>query len=177
MEVDDLATALHRLSGELVPDRPFSLSAGTQLALDAGAIQDDDVGLDVVDGKDKEKVEEKKKEPVFFMDLELVDLDDCDVPDMKLHCDSNDMDDDDAPKPEGMDVGNGGVLSSHCLEPNFGPAAELVPSAIPVHYERPSEATPSFLDPLFNAVGKAPHPDVVIVKQEAGWFQLREEKW
>jgi hypothetical protein len=31
-------------------------------------------------------------------------------------------------------------------------------------------------DALFNVVGKASHPDAVIVKQEAGWFQLRAEK-
>jgi hypothetical protein len=130
----------------------------------------------VIDGKGKEKVEEKKKEPVFFMGVELVDLDDCDVPDRKLQCDSDDTDDDDAPKLEGIDVGDGGASSSQCLEPNFGPVAEPVPSAIPVHSKHPSEATPSILDLLFNAVGKAPHPDAVIVKQEAGWFQLWEEK-
>jgi hypothetical protein len=58
----------------------------------------------------------------------------------------------------------------------LGPAVEPVPSAIPVHSDRFSEATPSIQDPLFNAAGKAPHPDAVIVKQEAGWFQLWEEK-
>jgi hypothetical protein len=159
-----------------VPDRPPSPSASTQPTLDAGAIQDDDTRLDVIDGKEEEKVEEKKKELVFFMGVELIDLDDCDVLDMKLHCNNDDMDDDNASKPEGMDVGDGGASSSECLEPNFGPAAEPVPSAIPVHCERPSEATPSVLDPLFNAAGKAPHPNAIIVKQEGGWFQLREEK-
>jgi hypothetical protein len=38
----------------------------------------------VIDGKGKEKVEEKKKEPIFFMDVELVDLDDYNVPNKKL---------------------------------------------------------------------------------------------
>jgi hypothetical protein len=51
-----------------------------------------------------------------------------------------------------------------------------VQSAIPVHSGHPFEAAPSVLDPLFNTAGKAPHPDAVIVKQEAGWFQLRDDK-
>jgi hypothetical protein len=32
------------------------------------------------------------------------------------------------------------------------------------------------MDPYFNAAGKAPHLDAVIVKKEVGWFQLQEEK-
>jgi hypothetical protein len=77
-------------------------------------------------------VEEKKKEPVFFMGVELVDLDDCDVPDRKLQCDSNDMDDDDVPKPEGMDIDGGGASSSQCLESHLGLAAEPLQSLVPV---------------------------------------------
>jgi hypothetical protein len=127
----------------------------------------------LVHEKGKEKVEEEKKEPVFFKGVELVDLDDCDVPDMRLQCDSDDTDDDNSPSPEGMDVGDGGASSSQCLEPNLGPAPEPVQ---PVHSERPFEVAPSILDPLFNAAGKALHPDADIVKQEAGWFQLCEEK-
>jgi hypothetical protein len=119
--------------------------------------------VDVVDRKGKEKVEEKK-EPVFIKGVELVDLDNCDVPNMKLHCDSDDTDDDDALKPEGMDVGDGSASSLHCLEPKLGPTTEPVPSAVPVYSGHPSKATPSIHDPLFNAAGKAPHPDAVIVK-------------
>jgi hypothetical protein len=132
--------------------------------------------MDIVKEKGKEKVEEKKKEAVFFKGVELVDLDDCDVPDMKLQCDSDDTDDDDAPNPEDMDIGDGGASSSQHLEPNTGPTTEPLQSSVRVHSDRPSEATPSVHDPLFNAAGKAPHPDVVVVKQEAGWFQLRKEK-
>jgi hypothetical protein len=176
MEVDNLAVAPHRLPGEVVPDRPPSPSVGAQPASDAHPIQDNDVGVDAADGMGKDKEVEKKKELVFFMDVELVDLDDCDVPDRKLQYDSNDMDDDDAPKPEGMDVGDGGVSSSQCLELNLGPTADLVQCAVPVECEHPPKATPSVVDSVFNAVGKAPYPDAVFVKQEAGWFQLREEK-
>jgi hypothetical protein len=73
MEVDNLAAAPQPVSGELVPDKPSSLSSGAQPPSEAGAIQDDYARLDVVDEKGKEKVEEKKKEPVFFKGVELVD--------------------------------------------------------------------------------------------------------
>ena len=62
------------------------------------------------------------------------------------------------------------------MEPNFGPVAKPVPIVVLVHSEHPSKATPSVLDLLFNAAQKAPHPGVIIVKQEASWFQLQEEK-
>jgi hypothetical protein len=176
MEVDNLVAAPQCLSGEVVPDKPPFPSAGAQPPSDVGTIQDDDARVDFVDEKGKEKVEEKKKEPVFFKGVELVDLDDCDVPNMKLQCDSDDTDDDDAPNLEGMDVGNGSASSLQCLEPNTGPTVEPLQSSIRVHSDRPSEATPSVHDPLFNAAGKAPHLDAIIVKQEASWFQLREEK-
>jgi hypothetical protein len=75
-----------------------------------------------------------------------------------------------------MDVDDGGASSSQCLEPKLGLATEPVPSTILVHSDCPSEATPSVHDPLFNGAEKALHLDAMIVKQEAGWFQLREEK-
>ena len=133
-------------------------------------IQDNDTRMDTVDGMDKDKEEEKKKEPVFFMGVELVDLDDCDVLDMKLQCNNNDTDDDDASKPEGMDVSDGGASSFQCLELNLGPTMDPVQCVVPFECEHSPEATPSIMDPLFNVVGKAPHPDAVTMKQEAGWF-------
>jgi hypothetical protein len=77
-------------------------------------------------------VEEKKKEPVFFKGVELVDLDDCDVLDRKLQCDSDDTNDDDVPKPKGMDIGSGGTSSSQCLESHLGPTAEPLQSSVPI---------------------------------------------
>ena len=177
MEVDNLVVALQHLSNEVVLNKPPSLSTGAQPPSNVGAIQVDDARVDVVDKKGNEKVEEKKKEPVLFMGVELVDLDDCDVFDMRLQCNSDDMDDNNAPNPEDMDVNVGGASSSQCLEPNIGPAIEPLQSSIRVHSDHPFEAIPSIHDPLFNVVRKAPHPDVVIVKQEVGWFQLCEEKY
>ena len=68
--------------------------------------------MDVSDKKSKDKVEEKGKEPIFYKDVPLVDLDDCDVSDNMLHCDSNDSDDNDAPNLEYMDIGDSGASSS-----------------------------------------------------------------
>ena len=84
MEVDNLVAAVQRLSGEVEPDKALSLSTSAQPSSNAGATQDDDARVDVVDEKNKEKVEEKKKEPVFFKGVEFVDLDDYNVPDMRL---------------------------------------------------------------------------------------------
>ena len=53
--------------------------------------------------------------------------------------------------------------------------AQVLP-VVPVQIDPLVESSDGFPDPLFNVAGKAPHPDVVIVKQEAGWFQLREAK-
>ena len=139
-------------------------------------MQDNDGRVDMDDRKGKEKVEDKGKEPVFFMGVSFVDLDDLDVSDNRLHCDNNSSDDDDTINLEDMDVGDGGASSSQCLEPGTGSATELLQSLVPVHSDRPSKSIPSNNDVLYNAAGKAPHPDVVIVKQEAGWFQEREEK-
>ena len=120
--------------------------------------------MDIDDKNGKEMVEEKKKEPIFFKGVPLIDLDDCIVSDNRLHCNSDDSDDNDAPNLEYIDVGNGGASSSLCLEPNTSPAAELLQSSIQVYSARPSEATLSGSDPLFNAAGKALHPDVVNIK-------------
>jgi hypothetical protein len=69
------------------------------------------------------------------MGVELVDLEDYDVPDRKLQCNNNDTDDDNALKSEGMDVSDGSASSLQYLELNFGPLAELVPTAVSVHSE------------------------------------------
>ena len=71
-------------------------------------------------------MEEKKREPVFFKGVELVDLDDCDIPDMRLQCDSNDTDEDHTPNPKDMDVDNGSASSSQCLESNTGLVVETL---------------------------------------------------
>jgi hypothetical protein len=58
----------------------------------------------------------------------------------------------------------------------LGPATELLPSEVAVQIERPSEVADATLDPLFNAAGKALHPDTVIMKQEAASRTSRSSK-
>ena len=114
------------MSSEVVPDNTPSLNAGAQPPSDPGAMQDDDVRVEVGDRKGKEKVEDKGKEPVFFMGVPLVDLDDLDISDNMLHCNNNSSDDNNAINLEGMDVGNGSVSNSQCPKPETSLAAELL---------------------------------------------------
>ena len=131
--------------GEVVPDNAPSPNAGAQPSSDPEAMQDDDVRMDVGDRKGKEKVEDKGKEPVFFMDVPLDNLDDLKVSDNRLHCDNSSSDDDDAINMEGMDVGDSGTSSSQCPEPETGPVAEPLQSSILVHSDRSSESIPSVM--------------------------------
>jgi hypothetical protein len=126
--------------------------------------------------KGKEKVDEKMKEPVFIGGVELVDLDDCDVTDRKLQCDSIDSDDDESPNADGVGVRDGPGLCSKTMDSSDEPVARSVAPEVGEHSEPHTTPTAFIDDALFNAAGKAPHPDAMIVKQEAGWFQLRAEK-
>jgi hypothetical protein len=118
----------------------------------------------------------KKKEPVFLEGVELVDLDDCDVPDRRLQCDNEDIDDKEAPNREEMDVDVGAPSCVQTVGPSSSTTSAPVLPAVPVQTDPLVESSDGFKDPLFNAARKALHPDVVIVKQEAGWFQLKEAK-
>jgi hypothetical protein len=129
-----------------------------------------------VTDKGKEKVDEKIKEPMFIRGIELVDLDDCDVTDRKLQCDSTDSDDDESPNTNGVGVRDGPGSCSKTMDSSDEPAARSVVLEVGEHSEPQTTPTAFIDDALFNAAGKAPHPDAVIVKQEVGWFQLRAEK-
>jgi hypothetical protein len=61
--------------------------------------------VDHVEGKREDKVEQ-----VFIGGVELVNLDDCDEPGLRLHYNSNGTDDNDIPNLEGVDVGDGPAL-------------------------------------------------------------------
>jgi hypothetical protein len=124
----------------------------------------------------KEKMEEKKKEPVFIGGVELVDLDDCDVPDRKLQCDSTDSDNNEGPNADGIGVRNGPGSCSQTMKSNDELASRLVAPEVGEHSEPHTTSTVAVEDPLFYAAGKASHPNAVIVKQEASWFQLWAEK-
>jgi hypothetical protein len=129
-----------------------------------------------VTDKGKGKVDAKMKEPVFIGGIELVDLDDCDVTDRKLQCDSTDSDDDEGPNADGVGVRDGPGSCSQTMDSNDESASRSVAPEVGEHSEPHTTPTASIDDPFFNAAGKAPHPDAVIVKQEVDWFQLRAEK-
>jgi hypothetical protein len=91
-------------------DKPPSKSAGAKAVATTGAIDNGDTWVDHIEGKEEEKVEHKKKEPVFTRGVELINLDDCKVPNMRLYCNSNDTYDDEAPNLGDMDVSEGATL-------------------------------------------------------------------
>jgi hypothetical protein len=105
--------------------------------------------------KGKEKVDEKTKEPVFIGGVELVDLDDCDVPDRKLQCDSIDSDDDEGPNAGGIGVHDGPGSCSQTMEANVKSASMLVAPEVGEHFEPHTTTTAVVQDPLSNAAGKA----------------------
>jgi hypothetical protein len=116
------------------------------------------------------------KEPVFIGGVELVDLDNCDVTDRKLQYDSTDSDNNESPNADGVGVRDGPGSCSQTMDSNDEPASRSVAPEVGEYSEPHTTPTASVEDPLFNAADKAPHPDAVIIKQEASWFQLRAEK-
>ena len=62
------------------------------------------------------------------------------------------------------------------MDSNDESATRSVAPEVGEHSKPHTISTASIDDLLFNAIGKAPHLDVVVVKQEAGWFQLQAEK-
>jgi hypothetical protein len=123
-----------------------------------------------------QRVARRRRSQRSWGGVELVDLDDCDVPDKRLQCDSEDTDDEEVPNQEEMDVDVGAASCMQTVGPSSSTASAQVSAAKPLQTDLPVESSVGFSDPLFNAAGKAPHPDAVIVKQEAGWFQLKEAK-
>jgi hypothetical protein len=121
-------------------------------------------------------MKEKKNEPMFIGGVELVDIDDCDVPDRKLQCDSTDSDDDEGPNTDSIGVRDGPGSCSQTMDANDESTSTSVAPEIGEHSEPHTMPIAFVEDPLFNVAGKATHLDAVIVKQEAGWFQVRAEK-
>ena len=121
-------------------------------------------------------MEEKKKELAFIEGVELVNLDDCNIPEKKWHYDNNDLDDNKGPNADGFGVHDGAELCLQTVESNDELASKLVAPEVGEHFEPHTMPIVAVEDPFFNAVDKASHPDAMIVKHEVGWFQLRAEK-
>ena len=123
-----------------------------------------------------EKVNEKIKKQVFIRGVPLVDLDDCDITNNKLLCNSSNLDDNISPNADGIGVCDGLGLFLQTMDSNIESASRLVAPEVGEHFEPHTTPIASIDDPLFNVVGKAPHLDAMVIKQETGWFQLRAEK-
>jgi hypothetical protein len=186
MIMDDPPTEGDHQSDAEAPARPSSNVASVEAAVvpstvivvGLGAVNDSVAG-----GHDVEKQEDdtsegskKKKEPVFIHGVELVDLHDCDVPDKRLQCDNEDTDEEEALNLEEMDVDEGVLLGVQTDAPSSCIASAPDSASVPIRNDPLIESAGGLSDPFFNAIGKALHPDAVIVKQEAGWFQLKEAK-
>ena len=151
----------------LSPEKESSHDSAKHAAVASNPIMSKEHARERIKDKGKEKINEKMKEPVFIEVVEFVDLDNYDATDKKLQCDSIDSNDNDCPNADGIGVRNGPGLYLQTMDSNDESASRLVALEVEEHYTMP---TASIDDPLFNAVGKAPHANVVIVKQEAGWF-------
>ena len=99
-------------------------------------------------------------------------MDDCDIPDKRLQRNIEDTNDEEAPNWKDMDVDIGAPLYAQTVHPNLSTNSAQGLPAVPVQTDLLVESSAGFPNPLFNAGGKAPHPDAVIVKQEARWFQF-----
>jgi hypothetical protein len=86
------------------------------------------------------------------------------------------LDDDESPNADGVAVHDGPGSCSQTMDSNDESASRSVAPEAGEHSKPHTTSTASMDDPLFNATDKALHPDAVIVKQEASWFQLRAEK-
>ena len=91
-------------------------------------------------------------------------------------CDNSNLDDNISPNMYGIGVHLDPESCSQTLDSNVESASRLVAPIVGEHPEPHTTPTASINDPLFNAASKAPHLDAMVVKQEAGWFQLWEEK-
>jgi hypothetical protein len=160
----------------LMPEKESSQGTAERVVAASNPAADSRTIAERITDKGKEKMEEKKNEPVFIGGIELVNLDDCDVPDRKLQCNNTDSDDDEGPNADGIGVRDGPGSCSQTMDANDESASRPVAPEVGEYSEPHTTPTASVEDPLFNAADKAPHPDAVIIKQEASWFQLRAEK-
>jgi hypothetical protein len=175
-ELDNQQAARNAEAHVLAPERESSHDLAERAVAASNPIVSREPAGERVTDKGKEKVDEKLKEPVFIEGVELVDLDNCDVTDRKLQCDSTNSDDDKSPNADDVGVHDGPGSCSQTMDSNDEPASRSVALEVGEHSEPHTTPTTSIDDALFNAAGKAPHPDAVIVKQEACWFQLWAEK-
>ena len=158
------------------PRNDGSLSRQVHAASEKLDVQPPLRGSEKLMDKGKAKVDEGVTKGRFIDGVPVVDLDEIVVKDHQLIPDTSDSDDDGPPIADDAELRGGQGSGSEAMDSNVESASLL---AAPVEIEQPEPRTvdtASINDLLYNAAGKAPHPDAVVVKQEADWFQLREER-
>ena len=119
MDLQSDAEALGRPSSKVA-----SVASSVVIAVGLGAV--DDIEPCMHNGEDKgddtSEGSKKKKEPLFLGRVKLVYLDDCNVLNRRLHCDSKDTDNDEASNREDMDVDVGAPLCVQTVGPNSSTA-------------------------------------------------------
>ena len=172
--MDDATARMDLQSITKAPSTPSSDAAATiatvaPFAVTAtGVVTIDDTEPRMHDKGNKEdgtwKGSKKKEELVFLGGIPLVDLDDCDIPNERLLTNNEDSDNKEALNQEDMDVDVGAPSCMQTVWPNSSTASVQVSPAILVQTGPLIESSGGIPDPLFNAAGKAPHPDAVIMK-------------
>jgi hypothetical protein len=117
-----------------------------------------------------------EKQPQRIGDVFLVDLSACKVADQKLLFDNNDIDDKEVTKPTNINEDIGIRVCSQSKALIVHMAMEIVVDYTRLHAKYVRQAYDATFYALFNAVGKDPFSNAIIVKQEVGWFLLKEEK-
>jgi hypothetical protein len=149
MSMDDAHGVGELQSDAEAPARPSSDVASAVAALrpssgtagGLGAVNDTDARVHDAEEKEDDTSEgsKKRKEPVFLGGVELVDLDDCDVPDRRLQCDSKDTNNEDVPNREGMDANVGAPSCRQTVGPSSSTASAQVSAAVPLQTDPPVE--------------------------------------
>ena len=101
---------------------------------------------------------------MFIKGIPLIDLHDCDVTNNKLLCNSSDSNDDDSPNVNSIGFCNGPRSYLQTMDSNIESTSRSVALEIGEHSEPYTMSTASIYDPLFNAAGKAPHLNAMIIK-------------
>ena len=174
MVMDDPTTRMDLQSDAKAHTRPSSNVASIVAVVAPSALTIVGVGTvdntepHMHDGENKRdgtsESSKKRKKPVFLEGVELVDLDDCDISNRRLQCDSEDTDDEKASNREDMDVVVGAPSCVQTIWPSSSTTLAQVSPVVPVQTDPFIESCGGFPDPLFNAAGKVPHSDAIIMK-------------
>ena len=119
----------------LTPEKESSHDSAKRVVVTSNPIASKEHGGEHVTDKRKQKFNEKMKELVFIRGIELVDLDDYDVTERKLQCDSSNLDDDNSPNVDGVGICDGPGSCSQTMDSNDKSASRLVGSEVREHSE------------------------------------------